>query len=81
MAMPPDAKNRAQSDVRPASPAEPDTGVRAAIAARLLAKKIAETSPRPPAGRRAQEVDAEPIERESGRRASQRAPSTVTSSM
>jgi hypothetical protein len=40
---------------------EPLSEVRAAIAARMLAKKIAAASPRPPAGRRAQEVDAEPV--------------------
>ncbi len=47
----------------PDSPAsgEPTTGVRAAIAARVLAKKIAAATPRPPAGRKAQEVDAEPV--------------------
>ena len=42
-------------------PGEPLSEIRAAIAARMLAKKIAAASPRPPAGRKAQEVDAEPV--------------------
>lgn len=40
---------------------EQPSPIRAAIAARMLAKKVAAMTPRPPAGRMSQEADAEAV--------------------
>jgi len=42
-----------------ATPDAPVSPIRAAILARLAAKKVAAAKPRPPAGRKPQEVDSE----------------------